>query len=68
LRGPETGHAWLIDEALESPLQFPKNREVIFEQRETSFASEKSPFKFGELGAANRVGFAFPDLREEGAY
>jgi hypothetical protein len=68
LGGPESRHAWLIKEAAEAPLQFPKNRKMIFQLREALFASEKSAFKICEFGTASRVGFASLDLREKRHY
>ena len=62
----ENRHTWLINEAVESSLQFPKSRKMIFQLREASLAGEKSPFKIGEFGAASRIGLAFLDLRQEG--
>jgi hypothetical protein len=62
---PDGGHVGLSDEALETPLQFPKRPKMIFQLRKTSFASEKSVLEICELGAAGRVGFAILDLREE---
>jgi len=35
----------LVNEAVETPLQIPKNREMIFELRDALFASAKSAFK-----------------------
>jgi hypothetical protein len=58
----------LINEAVEAPLQFPKNRKMIFQLGEALFASEKSPFKIRKLGTASRVGLAILDLREERHY
>jgi hypothetical protein len=55
----------LSDEALETPLQFPKRPKMIFQLRKASFASKKRLFEICELGAASRVGFAILDLREE---
>ena len=62
---PESSHAWLIDEAVEAPLQFPKNRKMIFQLGEALFASEKSAFKVRELSTTSRVGRSFLDLREK---
>ena len=39
MQGPESRHAWLINEAVEAPLQFPKNREMIFQLREALIAT-----------------------------
>jgi hypothetical protein len=55
----------LINETIEAPLQFPKNRKMIFQLREALFASEKIAFKVRKLSTASRVGFAFLDLREQ---
>jgi hypothetical protein len=55
----------LSDEALETPLQFPKRPDMIVELRKASFAGEKRVLEICELGAAGRVGFAILDLREE---
>jgi hypothetical protein len=55
----------LLNKAAEAPLQFPKNRKMIFELREALFANEKSTFKICELGTASRIGLAILDLREE---
>jgi hypothetical protein len=38
---------------------------MILQLREASFASEQSALEVGELSAANRVGLAILDLREE---
>jgi hypothetical protein len=62
---PDSGHVRLIHEAVKPPLQFPKSPEMIFQLRKASFASEKSVLEICELGAASRVGFAIPNLREE---
>jgi hypothetical protein len=60
--GPDSRHTWLINEAVEAPLQFPKNREMIFQLREALFADDKSVLKIYELSTARRVGLAFLDL------
>jgi hypothetical protein len=62
---PDSGHVCLSDEAIETPLQFPKRPEMIFQLRKASFAGEKRVLEICELGAASRVGFAILDLREE---
>jgi hypothetical protein len=64
-RGPESRYAWLINEAAETPLQFPKNRKMILQLGEALFAGENSPFKNCEFSAASRVGLAILHLREE---
>jgi hypothetical protein len=55
----------LINQAAKAPLQFPKNRKVIFQLREALFASAKGTFKARKLGSASRVGLTILDLREE---
>jgi hypothetical protein len=55
----------LINEAVEAPLQFPKNRNMIFKLREALFAGEKGAFEIRELGTASRVRRAILNLREE---
>jgi hypothetical protein len=41
LWGPESRHAWLINEAVETPLQFSKSRKMIFQLRKPLFDSEE---------------------------
>jgi hypothetical protein len=55
----------LVNEAVEAPLQIPKNRVMIFQLREALFASAKSALKSRKLDTASRVGLAILDLREE---
>jgi hypothetical protein len=55
----------LINEAVEAPLQFPQNCQMIFQLREALFASAKSAFEIRELGTASRIGLAILDLCEE---
>jgi hypothetical protein len=55
----------LINEAVESPLQFPKSRQMIFQLREALLAGEQSAFEIRELRTASRVGLAILDLRVE---
>jgi hypothetical protein len=66
--GPESRRAWLIDRAVEAPLQFPKNRKMIFELGEALFASENRTFKNCEFSAASRIFLAILHLREERHY
>jgi hypothetical protein len=55
----------LINEAVDAPLQFPKNCKMILQLGEALFASENSTFKSCEFSAASGVGLASLHLREE---
>jgi hypothetical protein len=55
----------LINNATEAPLQFPKNREMIFQLREALFANDESAFEFRKLSAASRIDLTTLHLREE---
>jgi hypothetical protein len=64
VQGPESRHAWLINEAVEAPLQFPKNREMIFQLREALIATAEENHVDGGAGTA----FHAPHLGPRGIW
>jgi hypothetical protein len=65
-RGPESRHAWLINETVKAPLQFPKNRKMIPVERGFVVRQRQQYVQeCRELNAASRIGLAILHLRED---
>jgi hypothetical protein len=65
LGGRETKHTWLINVAVEAPLQFPKNRKMILQLPKSLFDSEQVLLTRFEGHAASRSAFTDIGLLDE---